>query len=425
MSAAHADAAGGHTYVVRSTGNGGDVNIGDHVCDAAPSLEARRCTLRAAIEEANADIAEDRIEFRIGGRNATGVQIIAVPSPGLPRITEPLVIDGYTQPDARPNTAAKGTNARLRIVLDGPGPSASFPGLAVDPSARPTVVVRGLNIRHFEYGIELYGSHSVVAGNFIGTDVSGTAARPNRLGLTADLDDHMRIGGSSRADRNLISGNLDDGIFASGADSLRIRGNLIGVKASGTGDLGNGDRGIDMSAAVAGSAGVVIGGDTAAKANVIAHSGRDGIVITGVGQSVRVLRNSIFANGDLAIDMGDDGVSGSDGDPDADSDPNGLQNPPDITSARNVDGTTRIRGTLLTAPFKTYRLEFFANPAGTDEARRYIGAKTVTTDIVGYVSWRFRPANRVPAGQTITATATDLAAGQTSEVSTPRTVVRP
>ena len=61
----------------------------------------------------------DTINFAIPG---TGVQTVAVGSQGLgtlPTITDPVSINGYTQPGASPNTLAKGDNAVLKVELNG------------------------------------------------------------------------------------------------------------------------------------------------------------------------------------------------------------------------------------------------------------------------------------------------------------------
>src|SRR5438128_2062733 len=78
-------------------------------------------SLRQAILDANSTAGADLINFEI---NAAGVQTIHLTSTdtlasALPAITDPVVIDGYTQPGASPNTLADGDNAVLRIVLDG------------------------------------------------------------------------------------------------------------------------------------------------------------------------------------------------------------------------------------------------------------------------------------------------------------------
>src|SRR5436305_7946305 len=77
-------------------------------------------SLRAAINNANAQpniSAEqpDVIAFNIPG---AGVHRIA-PLTDLPAITDPVVIDGYTQPGTSPNTQATADDAVLLIELNG------------------------------------------------------------------------------------------------------------------------------------------------------------------------------------------------------------------------------------------------------------------------------------------------------------------
>src|ERR1041385_5123691 len=72
-------------------------------------------SLRQAIADANDNPGADRIVFNIPG---DGVQTIR-PLTALPVITEPLVVDGYTQPGSSVNTLSNGDNAILLIQLDG------------------------------------------------------------------------------------------------------------------------------------------------------------------------------------------------------------------------------------------------------------------------------------------------------------------
>src|SRR5207249_2241654 len=74
-------------------------------------------SLRQAILNANAAPGADTIAFNIPG---TGIHTI-VPTSALPKSTGPVVIDGYTQPGSRPNTAGPGSasNALQTIQLDG------------------------------------------------------------------------------------------------------------------------------------------------------------------------------------------------------------------------------------------------------------------------------------------------------------------
>jgi hypothetical protein len=406
-------AAAADTFVVRSTGNDHDASLADPACDADPDPAVVRCTLRAAIEQANGDPDEDRIEFRIGGARATGVKVIPVLIEKLSAITAPLVIDGYTQPDSRLNTASRGTNARPRIVLEGPGGS-----IGLDIQAPSTI--RGLVLHGFDIAIRVAAGPSVISGDFIGTNATGTRARPNgAIGISVEAG-AVRIGGSTSAARNIISATEGPAISVYHDDGrVRIQGNLIGVDADGSGDLGNQGAGI-----IAESADVLrIGGTRSAQANVIAHNTEHGIVLLS-GSEGPILRNSIFDNGGLAIDLDGDGPTPNDGASDSDFGSNELQNFPVITSATNRDGVTTIRGRLASMPNRSYRIEFFSNPAGTDEARSFIGSLVVGTGATGSVRFRFRPAKRVRAGRYVTATATDVVGGWTSEVSEPNDVDR-
>ncbi|MEM0964468.1 MAG: hypothetical protein AAGK21_18210, partial [Bacteroidota bacterium] len=140
------------------------------------------CTLREAIQVANANDGSgattdlDVIGFEVtqaNGASATGLATIQ-PSSALPTILdENVVIDGYTQTGASPNTLAVGTNAMLRIELDGQN-AGDVNGLVV---TGPGVTLRGLVVNRFERaGIRVGagGQGAVVEGSYIGTDATGT-----------------------------------------------------------------------------------------------------------------------------------------------------------------------------------------------------------------------------------------------------------
>src|SRR5215831_6016422 len=72
-------------------------------------------SLRQAITDANGHMGMDMIIFAISG---SGVQTITPMTP-LPAISDPVFIDGYSQPGAQMNTQANGDNAVLMIELNG------------------------------------------------------------------------------------------------------------------------------------------------------------------------------------------------------------------------------------------------------------------------------------------------------------------
>lgn len=225
----------GEGLIVNSTQDLGDESRGDDDCSTggtvtvASGLQAPECTLRAAIEEANASAAADTIVFNIPG----GAGTISPGSP-LPAIVQPLTIDGASQPGTR---------------IDGTNAGTGADGLLT----RAEATVRGLRIGGFDgAGIHVASSCTSMQGNVIGSDAPGGAG--NRVGLL--LEACARVGG---AERNVVSGNRDAGVRTalSAPASVSITGNYVGTSAAGTEPVPNG-----TGIAVAGSFGPSIGGNT-------------------------------------------------------------------------------------------------------------------------------------------------------------------
>jgi hypothetical protein len=108
---------------------------------------------------------------------------------------------------------------------------------------------------------------------------------------------------------------------------------------------------------------------------------------------------------------------------DPDTGENDLQNKPNLTSATTSSaGASTMEGELSSTPEKTFLIEFFSNPSGENEGKTPLGQKLVTTNSEGNVFFTFASSEAVPAGQSITATATD-SGRNTSEFSAPRVVV--
>ena len=129
----------------------------------------------------------------------------------------------------------------------------------------------------------------------------------------------------------------------------------------------------------------------------------------------------------MGIDLGLDGVSANDTG-DGDSGPNNRQNFPVISSAKSTSTATTISTKLNSQVNTPYIVQFFSNPAGTNEGKTFIGQKAVITDASGNASFTFKPNKKVAVGRTITATATRNffnVPGDTSEFSAPRKVVAP
>jgi hypothetical protein len=100
------------------------------------------------------------------------------------------------------------------------------------------------------------------------------------------------------------------------------------------------------------------------------------------GQDNSIERNSIFSNGDLGIDLGDDGPTNDDGALDLDAGPNGLQNYPQFTFY-NVLG--QLSFTLDSLRSQRFWLDFYSNRDCNDpEGRTFLARVRVTTDANGH-----------------------------------------
>jgi endo-1,4-beta-mannosidase/plastocyanin len=220
-----------HTFVIDADTDGADASL-DGICDDGGG----RCTLRAAIAEANGSAGLDELDFAIPSGHVGGDATIQVQS-DLPVITGPVMIEGQSQPgSATPN-----------VILDG-SMSTGSEGLVLAAGAA-TSSVDGLVISGFDAaGIDIRADDASVTGSFIGTDLTGTHARPNGLGVLVDAARRVSIGSYTDGSGNVISGNVMQGVKIQGGPGVplftSIRGNRIGTDATGTIGLGNGAQGV-------------------------------------------------------------------------------------------------------------------------------------------------------------------------------------
>jgi uncharacterized repeat protein (TIGR01451 family) len=353
------------------------------------------------------------------------VQIIS-PTNALPLITDPVTIDGYTQPGSVANSSPTIFNGLPLVRLDGASAGAGVDALRI---AAGGSTIRGLVITRFTsdaieivtngnnviegclLGIDttntnrpnsaagvhivsvpdnriggstpaarnvisgnsgngvqienLGASNNVVLGNLIGPDLSGTIDRGNANdGIQLDDAPNNIVGGLTAAARNVISGNNGDGIaiFTAGAVGNQVLGNFIGTDAAGALALGNSAYGVYFTTSARGN---FVGGIAAGAGNKIAFNSDDGVYVnSGTNNAIR--GNSIFANGtvvaELGIDIGANGVTANDA-LDADAGANQLQNFPVLTSAVANAGNVQISGLLTSAPGSTFQIDFYVNAA--------------------------------------------------------------
>lgn len=288
------------------------------------------------------------------------------------------------------------------------------------------------------YGLVLRGSSNDVVGNVISgnarglvidTEVTANVVQGNVIGLNAtgtakikNGDDGIgcygfgnQIGGAAPGEGNVLSGNQGYGISLYGAASHDnvIEGNKIGTGADGVTLLGNDSFGIR----IVGAFDNTIGGIVPGAGNVIAGNGWSGVKINwGTGNAM--LGNSFFDNDELGIDLDPRGIDANDAG-DADGGPNAGQNFPGITEAAVVGATTEVSGVIDSTPNAAFRIELFSSPtcdpSGFGEGRTFLAAVDAWTDGAGHAPWTVVVPQAI-ADPYVTATATS-AGRNTSEFS--------
>ena len=281
--------AGAATFTVVSNGNGSDASVGNGVCKTSGTSGV--CTLRAAIQEANATAGIDTILFNIGGGGPQRIDV----SSALPTITRPVILDATSQPGY--------TGAPL-IELHG---SSVGDGLKVSGGGS---TIKGFVINHFS-GDGIYISSlggNVVEANYIGLSADGSAGDGNgQTGIRIESPNN-RVGGRDPSQRNVVSGNtgrdVQGGIMISGANATGniVQGNYIGLDATGLLPIGNEGRGVAIHSA----SGNYVGGSQPGAGNLIAGNRATGVRIWGGSSTGNVIQgNYIGCNklGEISVGL--------------------------------------------------------------------------------------------------------------------------
>jgi hypothetical protein len=313
--------------------------------------------------------------------------------------------------------------------------------------------------------IDLF-SYSVVEGNYIGTDATGTKALGNAADGVEITDGSFNntMGGTVAGAGNLISGNRQNGILIAedpsgrGAGPNLVQGNLIGTNSTGNAALGNGANGVELR----GQGDVernVIGGATSGAGNVISGNKANGIFLSGadsniiqgnligtdisgtkplgngangvaiqtpfanantIGGTAAGAGNTIAFNGNdgVLVDTGRDNAILSDliyssGHLGIELINNGNNNQaaPQLMMANQAGPNTVVVGTVQGTPKTTITLQFFSDPSpdlsGLGEGQQLLGTFTLKTNANGFADFDISIPVSVPAGQIVTATVTD------------------
>jgi hypothetical protein len=351
----------------------------------------------------------------------------------------PALADGNTLLDGSTQRLNSGTNSNSRgpeIEITGAGTFGTSIGLTCSGAG---ITLREFVITTFSLnGIRIDGANNRVEGCYVGTDATGTTSRGiGEDGILVNGNNNT-IGGTNAAQRNVLSGNADEGLDINpGASNNVVIGNYVGTNATATAIIGNGggatmggiivqgnnnriggstpgegnviagnnDSGIRIADGAIGNVvhgnfigtnasgattfgnafygiiielnanATIIGGTAAGEANVIAYNGGPGVFVTDfLSDRNRISGNSIYGNGGLGIDLSPLGVGSGGG-------ANNNKARPVITSivASGADQTM----TVTAAAGDT--IEFFrannaaspvvgADPSGSGEGYLYLGS---------------------------------------------------
>lgn len=315
-------------------------------------------SFRQAITDANAFPGLDQIVFTVAGT-------INVNS-ALPLINDPVIIDGSSSPGyvlcTRPGIAIRGNGGTANGLVFLAGASGSgllainiqnfslngiqminanncviagcFIGTDLNGTAAAGNTLNGIQMEGNSNNNRIGGSTSCernvisgnggtgiavnacsqdsIMGNYVGLNIGGTAAIANGgpgINIFGAGSAHV-VGGSTLGQGNVVAGNgsglTGNGINIDANASCIIRGNLIGLDASGTVALGNAENGLALNAAPDCS----IGGTGANEGNVIADHNFHAIVLNGGSNNVVVQGNrcgtnaagtAVFGNDDSGV----------------------------------------------------------------------------------------------------------------------------
>ncbi len=235
------------------------------------------------------------INFNINGGGEQTIQIQSE----LPTIEHPVFIDGISQP---------GYQNRPLITLAGQS-AGEANGLVITAGGSTVQAVRISGFARDGIVLKIQGKNLVVS-SVIGTDEPDTSELGNNDGIIIIDSANNTIGGLNPGDRNIISGNRQDGVAILDDPSTKneVLGNFIGTDFSGTLNNGNGRNGVLLSSEEVPFVDNYAT-DNTVRANVISGNGRDGV------QIYRGTKNTISNNtiglpffGDKPIPNGRDGV---------------------------------------------------------------------------------------------------------------------
>jgi CSLREA domain-containing protein len=287
--------AAAESFEVNSTADQADAIPGNEFCLTA----AGKCTLRAAIEEANSTEGEDRISF--DRENVFTEQLdgtISLTS-ALPAIIHPIGIEGECVIE---------NVLRPCVGVDGNG----LPGAALTVEGTEAEIF-GLAVTGAGVGLEVTGSPRLrVLSDWLGVKLDGSAGGNGTGMLLAEGSENVRIG--NEGVNNVFANNAGDGLDIHGSSNVKVMSGYFGVGPDGGTLAPNGGKDIEV-ASLEGSAasrdriGTQLTPEAAATpicdggCNVISGSGTTGIDLQGDGGEEKPAESTTIIGNYIGLDM--------------------------------------------------------------------------------------------------------------------------
>lgn len=250
-------AAGTFTVTTTSDTNAADTNVGNGSC----AIAAGGCSLRAALQEANA-LGGATINFSIPTSDpnynaGSGGYWTIVPTLRMPILTGgSITVDGTTQPNGRSDGP--------KIFLDGSNLTAGSNGFEIHSANN---VIRGMGMFNLKSASSLFYGHGIyidyqsaasigkTANNntvtqcWIGVNPSGAGATNGSYGV------YIQGGSANTISNNVISANQQAALYLIGsntssypnASNNQIVDNIIGTNPGGSTIISNGNPGEGIS----------------------------------------------------------------------------------------------------------------------------------------------------------------------------------
>src|SRR5262249_27240690 len=142
---------------------------------------------------------------------------------------------------------------------------------------------------------------NLVAGNFIGTNITGSFALANGNdgvlieagagGNTVGGPGFTFVNGRLGGPGNVISGNTKAGVGIHQATANQVEGNFLGADATSAMKLSNGTDGALLDG---GSTGNTVGGSAAGAGNLVSYNTANGVHVAGAGTTGNLVQGNLI-----------------------------------------------------------------------------------------------------------------------------------